>query len=237
MLTFVLVEDDKKYQEKIRDIVRKTIFKYDIPYREENFEKMCPQLLKTINDDSHQKVYILDIELTNSISGIEIGKLIRKHDWESHIIYLTSHDFQFHKVFSSVLEVFAFIEKFDRTEELLVEAINKIANKKFDNKMLKISSKNAEISVFYKSITHIVKEKDSRKLTIYTSSNKFYSNMTLQSIMDLLDDRFKYTHRACIVNTQRIQQYNWTKGYFITDTGLKEYYISKKYRENFNESN
>lgn len=231
MIRFVVVDDDKEYHLCVKDVIRKAMFKYDSIYKIDFYEKMNSALDKAIKEEADKKIYILDIELTNSISGIEIAKLIRENDWESHIIFLTSHDYQFHKVFSTVLEVFAFIEKFENMEEKLTDVINKIATKKFDNKMLKISTRNTDVNIYYKAITHIVRNKEDRKLIIYTSNNKFYTNLALKNIKELLDERFIFIHRACIVNKSRVQEYVWTKGFLILDTGEKVYYLSKKYKK------
>lgn len=231
MIRFVVVEDDKEYHLCVKDVIRKAMFKYDSIYKIDFYEKMNSALDKVIKEEADKKIYILDIELTNSISGIEIAKLIRENDWESHIIFLTSHDYQFHKVFSTVLEVFAFIEKFENMEEKLTEAISSIASKNFDNKMLKITTRNTDINIYYKAITHIVRDKEDRKLIINTSVNKFYTNLTLKDIKKLLDGRFKYTNRACIVNVDHVQKYDWSKGFFLLDTGEKVYYLSKKYKK------
>lgn len=235
MIKFVVVEDDKKYHLRIKNLIRKSMFKYDLTYTIEFFEKMTPNLERILLEETDRKIYILDIELTNSISGIEIAKTIRKNDWESHIIFLTSHDQQFQKVFSTVLEVFAFIEKFENMDEKLSIAIEKIATKSFDNKMLKIASRNTDINIYYKAITHIIRDKEDRKLIIYTTNNKFYTNLSLKDIKLLLDNRFIYTHRSCIANKNYIQEYDWIKGFFVLSTGDKIFYLSKKYKKEISE--
>ena len=68
----------------------------------------------------------MDIELETKTNGIEIAKMIREKDWESEIIFITSHDKMFETVYRSVYQVFNFIEKFYNMESRLDKEERKI---------------------------------------------------------------------------------------------------------------
>ena len=95
MFKFVIVEDCDKFQNIVSEIIDKVLFKTNIEYIVEKYSKHCMELQNTINDLSIQKVFILDIELGSGLSGLEIAKEIRKNDWDSEIIFITSHNDMF----------------------------------------------------------------------------------------------------------------------------------------------
>lgn len=231
MTSFIVVEDDPKTQELIKEVLRKVLISKDINIEVKYFTKYTKELRKIIVDDSIRKVYIMDIELETKTSGIEIAKEIRERDWESEIIFITCHDKMFETVYRNVYEVFDFIEKFYEMEQRLKKDIELIFQKNFDNKMFKVSSRNIDLQIYYRSITYITRDKEERKIMIHTDTNIFKLNMNLSDVTELLDDRFVQTHRSCIANNQRVHQWNWPKGYFILDNGEKVEYLSKKYKK------
>ncbi|MCI8574917.1 MAG: response regulator [Bacilli bacterium] len=231
MTSFIVVEDDKKTQETIKDVLRRVIISRDNTINIKYFTKYTSELKRIIDDNSTRKVYIMDIELETKTSGIEIAKMIREKDWESEIIFITSHDKMFETVYRSVYQVFNFIEKFYNMEQRLEKDIELIFQKNFDNKMLSISNRNVDLQIFYRAITHITRDKEERKVLVHTDTNVFKLNMNLNDIVKLLDERFIQVHRSCIANHQRVHEWNWTKNYFLLDNGGKVEYLSKKYKK------
>lgn len=231
MISFIVVEDDKKTQEVIKEVLRKTVIQNDKNIKVKYFSKYNKELKNIIEDNTMQKVYIMDIELETKMSGIEIAKRIRKEDWESEIIFITSHDKMFETVHRDVLKVFNFIEKFHDMEKRLEKDIELIFERKFDNKMFKISNRNVDLQIYYRSITYITRDKEERKILIHTDKNTFKVNLNLSEVSELLDSRFIQTHRSCITNRQRVNQWQWTKGYYVLDNGQRVEYLSKKYKK------
>ena len=230
MIRFVIVEDNSQIQEKIKKLLRKISIGTNQDYEVKYFERYTKDLQKEIDDQTFRKVYIMDIELDGSISGIEIAQKIRENDWDSEIIFVTSHDKMFETVHRNILEVFDFIEKFLDMENRLEEDILKIINKKYDKKILKITGNNVELELHMKNILYIVKE-DKKSVIRAFESNEFKTSLTLEKLLELLDDRFIRTHKSCIANKDRIVEKNYAKGYFILDTGEKVDLLSKKYKK------
>lgn len=231
MISFIVVEDDKATQTIIKDVLRKVVISKDNTIDIKYFTKYSGDLKKIIDDNSCRKVYIMDIELETKVSGIEIAKMIREKDWESEIIFITSHDKMFETVFRSVYLVFNFIEKFYNMESRLTKDIELIFQKNFDNKMLCVTNRNVDLQIFYRAITYITRDKEERKVLIHTDKQVYKVNMNLADIINLLDSRFVQTHRSCITNRQRVHEWNWPKSYFILDNGQKIDYLSKKYKK------
>ena len=231
MTKIVVVEDDKVFQEKVKHVISKTLFKNNDDIKVEYYTKFNKSLEKTIDDNSIRKIYIMDIGLENDISGIQIAKKIRNDDWESEIIFITSHDKMFETVYRSVYEVFDFIEKCHNMSERLETDLDIIFKKNFDNKMFIYSNRFIDLKIYYRSILYIYREKDERKLVIVTENNKFKVGLTIPEMLEKLDNRFKQCHRACIVNRNRVHKYDWNKGIFLLDTKESVDMLSKKYKK------
>lgn len=228
MIRFVVVDDDKNEIIRIKNILNSTVKeKMEIL----TFSGLSSELKNEIKNVDIRKVYVLDIELGNKVSGISIAKHIRDVDWESEIIFITNHDKMFESTHRSVYEVFDFIEKFHNFEERFKKDIKEILKRNFDNKMFAYkNSSNVDLCIYYKYIQYICVE--DRKLVLYADNDNSYTiNLSLKDIMDYLDNRFVQCHKSCIVNKNRIQEKNFKEGYFILDNGKKVYMLSKKYKK------
>lgn len=239
MIRIIVIEDDKETQTHIKKIIRETEFLKDEEIQVDYFTKYTNDLKEIIMDNSEHKIYIVDIELETKVSGIDIAKFVRENDWESEIIFITNHDKMFETVYRSVYEVFDFIEKFHEMDLKLKKDLKVIYKRNFDNKMFRYRNNNFSIQIYYRSITHIYRDKETRKIIINTDKTHYAIIMPLTDILNSLDDRFRITHRACIVNNDRVESYNWSRGFFILDNGKKVEMLSKKYKkeiEDYNES-
>lgn len=229
MVKFIVVEDKKENQEKIKKVLVKIGIQINQEYDAKYYEGYNEELAKEIEDTSIRKVYIMDIELDNSISGIEIAEKIREEDWDSEIVFVTSHDRMFDEVHRNVLEVFDFIERFINMEGRLEKDILRIIKKKYDSGILKIKGSNVEVELHVKNILYI--EKEERKSVIHACGNTYKTNLTLERLQERLDQRFIRTHKGCIANKEHIIEKNYGAGYFLLDTGEKVNLLSKKYRK------
>lgn len=228
----IVVEDDTTVQEQIKKILRMVAVKNEVELEVTYFKKYNTSLKEEIENTLYPKIYIMDIELENSISGIEIAEEIRENDWDSEIIFVTCHDKMFETVHRRVLEVFDFIEKFEDMEERMTKDIQLILNRKEDKKILKLEAKHAVLELYMKNILYIVRDKEERKSVIHTKENvEFRVPYSLIDLKEKLDDRFVQTHKSCIANKNHMTQRNYAKGYFMLDSGEQVDYLSKKYKK------
>jgi len=234
MIKFILLEDNDYFQETITEIIQNQVFKTSFDYEIEKHNKYNAELKASILDLTIRKVYILDIELENSKSGLEVAKEIRKIDWDSEIIFITSHNKMFETVYRTIFKVFNFIEKFHDFEKRLAKDLKLIINKKDDFAKFIFENNKIKIEIYLKDIFYVYRDTYERKLVIQTSNNKFLINMTISEMLEKLDRRFKQIHRACIVNVDHVNKYDWNEGYFILDNGVKVSLCSKNFKENFN---
>lgn len=223
MIRFVIVDDDKEEIVHIKYLLDEVV-KEDKEVL--SFSKFNTELKKEIENKDVRKVYILDVELNDKISGINIAKLIRDTDYENEILFITNHDSMFESVHRGVYEVFDFIEKFHDFDKRFKKDIKDIIKRNFDNKMFNYKVNTIELSIYYREIMYIYT--DERKLVIVTPTNKYTVNMTIKEMLTLLDDRFKQCHKSCIVNTDHIEKKDYKNGYMILDNGMKVDFLSKK---------
>ncbi len=231
MIKFIIIDDDVNVHKKIKQIINEVTFNLEEEIKISFHCKFDKDVEKDMNETDLRKIYLLDVDLKDGPSGIHIAEKIREVDWDSEIIFITNHDKMFETVHRSVYAVFDFIEKFHGFENKLKEDLNHIINKNFDNKMFKYSTRSNHLSLYYRSILYIYRDTADRRLRIVTDNNTYIVSLTLQEILKLLDDRFKFVHRACIANTNRIDEYNWNKGHFILNNGNHVDFLSKKFKK------
>ena len=230
MLEFIICDDNKEFLLKVESVVNKLMLKRNIDYRIYKYNDFDKKFMEELNKKENPRIYILDIELP-SCSGISIGRQIRKNDLESQIIFLTGHEELGSILLRKDVNFFAFINKFEdfeirlkRNIELSLATLNK-------RNFLEIKDKKAYYRLSLNSILYITRDSVERKTIIYTDNNKHVVNKPLKEIEKDLDERFVKTHRACVVNKDRIAEVNYKDRSVIFDNGNKMDFLSKKYKE------
>lgn len=231
MIRYVIIDDESSEQNRVEKIINKVVFKTESEYEIKKFSKYNNELEKEIKDNSISKVYLIDIELDKHKSGLDIAREIRETDWDSEIIIITNHDRMFETVYKTIYKVFNFIEKFDNMEARLAKDLKTIIRKTDDKKKFCYSNNKISLQIYLKDILYIHRDTIERKLVIVTTNNKYYVNMTIQTLLTKLDSRFIQVHRACVVNDERVRVYNWNEGYFELDNTEKVFMLSKSFRK------
>lgn len=229
MVRFVIVDDENTEIKRIESLLNEIVLEDKEII---SFNKLNADLKKEIHNMDVRKVYILDIELGDKISGINIAKLIRDVDYESEIIIITNHEKMFESAHRSVYEIFTFIEKFHDFDKKFKKAIKEIVKRNFDNKMFNYKINSIELSIYFREILYIYT--DDRKLVIVTPTNNYTVTMTIKEMLTMLDDRFKQCHKSCIVNKDHIAKKDYKNGCIILDNGMKVDFLSKKFMKEFN---
>lgn len=231
MIRFVIVEDEENYSKKIRKIIDKLKYSINQEVRTFEFKGLDKNLENLIKTCDQRTIYILDIELNNSKSGIEIASLIREKDWDSEIIFITNHDKMFETAHRSVYEVFDFIEKYHNLENRLSQDINTILSKTVDKKMFTYKGRNIDLQLYLHTIKYIYRDKEDRKIVIVTDTSSFSINMGIKEILNVLDSRFKMVHRSCVVNTDYVSIYDWGNSKIILKDNTEVNYLSRKFKK------
>ena len=204
MIDFVIVEDNsyfnnvyQKIIDEVADILRISINKYAFFDYDNDFKR-------TIKQNLHNSIYILDIE-THSNSGITIAKEIRQYDKHGLIIFITSYYEKYTSpILKSMIGYLRYINKSDdyqkELKETLLLAINEIDFEHF----ISIETLNTNYYIDIEDIFYIY----TYNRVTYIVTNNFKvscGNRTIKSFLETLPGYFVCSHRSCIVNIKKIQ--------------------------------
>lgn len=230
MINFIICEDNKHVREFDENIISKIAMPHDFNYAIHSFDKYNIKLKNLINTPSDVKVYILDLELPNK-SGIDIAREIRKVDWDSIIIILTSHDELELKLLKEKLLIFDFISKFDNYEKRLSDTINMIIQK-VDNKKIISFKCNKELHhIKIDNILYVNKDNFTDKTRIVTNDNEYLIRDSLVNVVNRLDSRFTQTHRACYINLDKVKTVDFKNSIIYFNDGNSTDYLSRNYKK------
>lgn len=224
MLKFVIYDDEDKYLNGIEKIIKKAT--KDNQYDIVKFKEYNKEFQDVIKDDS-KKIYILDIEIPNGLSGVDVARNIRKNDWDSMIILVTAH---LEKVFSVVqaqIMILGLISKTNKFQDNLISAIETSIKKINQTKVLTFTTQNITYKIFTDDIYYITKDSVERKCIIKNKYNEAPIYENLSSVLNKLDDRFVIISRSCIVNVEKISKVDWKNCIIYFDNGTSNNYLSR----------
>lgn len=230
MINFIICEDNNYVRKIYESIISKITMPYDFTYNIYSFEKYNTRLKNIINTPSDLKIYLLDLELPNK-TGIEIAREIRKVDWDSTIIILTSHDELELRVLKEKLLILDFISKFDNYEARLIETIKMVINKNNNQNVISFKSNKELHNVKIENILFISRDTYLEKTKIVTTDNEYLVRDSLLNIVKKLDSRFYKTHRACFVNTEKIKSVDFKENKIYFENDKSTDLLSRNYKK------
>ncbi len=234
MINFIICDDNKYVREVNERVISKIAMPYDFNYNIYTFDKYTIKLKNLINTPSDINIYILDLELPNK-SGVDIAKEIRKVDWDSIIVILTSHEELELTLLKQKLLILDFISKFDNYEERLTETIKMVIGKIKNKKIISFRCNKEIHHVKLDNIIYVYRDNALEKTTIVTTEDEYPIRESLTDIVKKLDKRFVQTHRACFVNKEKIESVDFKRGiiYFVNDTSID--YLSRNFKKELRE--
>ena len=165
-----------------------------------------------------------------SDSGIDAARYIRNLDCKSIIIIVTSHHESAEEIYKGRFNILTFISKYDRCEYNFVLAVRDAIRYLVDDKdVITFTDLGNNYSINAKDILYLTK--DGRKTVIKTNYEEYEVYTSLDKLKHILPPYFKQSHRACIVNTQRITKINYAKKIISFDNGVKYDMIGDKYKK------
>lgn len=221
MIKFVICDDELFFRKRVYNIIDKMFMNNDIEYSVNEFSKYDKEFENIINTNMDAKIYILDIEIKDSISGLDIARRIRKNDWNSIIILVTSHSELGYEALKAQIMLLDFISKYDDCDKNLENVLKKAVKQVNIKKSITLKSDGITYKVFIKDILYVTKLPSERKCVIKTTYNEVIVNKNFNEIIEMLDDRFYLTHRSCIVNLDEIDYVDWNKSIINFKDGSK----------------
>lgn len=233
MISFIICEDEIELQKEYKYQIDKFMMKYDIEYKLYTFTSYDDNYQRKTKKIKGFKIYLLDIK-TNKGSGINAARQIREEedDWVSMIIMISGYIEHKYEVLGKRLMLVDFINKLDRLEQTLQEALL-ICIKHYDNKYksLKYTYKNIAYNIEFKNIIKIEKESDTKRCIIYAKEGNYRIKGTLNDILEKLDKRFIKCNRGIAVNIEQIKYYNPVQNKLVLKNGEEYYEVSRSQKK------
>ncbi len=230
MVNFIICEDNDHVRGVEERIVSKVAMPFDFQYKIETFDKYSSKLKNLINYPADNKIYILDIELPNK-SGVDIAREIRRIDWDSIIIILTSHTELEMKLLKDKLLILDFISKFDKFESRLEDTLKMVVKRMSNAKGISFKSKKELHHVKLDNILYAYKDNASDMTIIVTQDEEYPVRIPLVDLEAKLDSRFYRSHRACLVNTNKIKKIDFINSVIYFEGGKVTDYLSRNYKK------
>ena len=229
MVNFVICEDEKIFLKRFENIISKSMMIYDVDYKIHVFDGYGEQFEKYVKESADFNIYLMDIK-TNEGTGINAARMIREKygDWASMIIIITSYAEYKYEALSTRLMLVDFINKLDKCEEGLSNAIQ-IALKNYDDRpnMLTYEYHKMMNRINFKDIVLIEKEPDSKRCIVHTNEQKYIVPKTLNKIEEMLDKRFLKVHRSAIINMDHLKKIDMIRNKMIFKNGAHSYLLSR----------
>ncbi len=218
MINFVVCDDDKKYRDLVNNVILKYMMHNDMEYKVHEFNDYNDKFISVVKSSLPSKIYILDIEAPSK-SGVDVARIIRKHDMNSIIIFLTSHQELGYQVLEEVTLFLTFINKFNDCENKLFNSLSdafKVLNSK---KMLKFKTGTVTNNVSTDNILYAIRDTEERKILIKTDYSEIKINISLKEFLDMAGPDFIQTHRACCINKNRVISADKSQRLITMDNG------------------
>lgn len=230
MVNFIVCDDNKAVRTNVVNIIDKLMMKNQLAYKTHVFDEYDESFYKIMKTKNSSKIYVLDIETKNS-SGIDIARKIREKDIDSIIIFLTSHDELGYTILKSEFLFLSFICKFDNYEDKLESALKKALKILGKKNIIRFENQGALYTIPADDILYITRDSIERKCVISTDYAQFKINKTLTEMLEMLDGRFKKSHRACIVNMDRVRVIEHHKRRIIFDNTSTTDLLSSNFKK------
>ena len=229
LINFIILEDNPKHRNNVEKIIINYMMKNTTEFEIFSFEKETEEFKKIVNSQN-SKIYILDFELSNT-NALEVSRTIRKNDWRSPIIILTAHGGMALESFKQRLQILDFISKQYEAEKNLIEALSVCMKQFVTYESLKFNYKHVDYNILYENIIYIYRETQERKIVIVTKYDRYFSRMNLKEVKKNLPNYFKYSDKACIINTRHVEIYDWKRSIIKFDNGSEINFLSKTHKK------
>lgn len=230
MINFIVCDDNKNLLDNVVEVIDSVMMKNRHEYKVHTFTDYNDKFMKIMHEKISCKIYILDVEVPSK-SGIDIARMIREDDIDSVIIFLTLHNEVGPILLKEEIMFLTFICKFDNADKRLASSIKKALELVGKKVAIRFEDQGAIYTLPVKDILYIYTDTLERKIVIKTDYAQFKISKTLIEMENLLPNQFKYSHRACIVNVDRIRMIDKRNNQIIFDNDDKVDLLSKNFRK------
>lgn len=217
MIRIAIVDDNVQMQEIINNHITNIISN-----RNDIEVKLFLDADSFLEDVRKQDYDILfSVIQMDKMSGLELGKEIRKMQPEMYIVFITAYTE--YAAESYTIEAYQYILKSDldyRLPRVVNQLINKIDNRNMQYRMIGTGSNKEKI--YYKDIIYIYKIKASKYVAYVTNTEEKRERITLEQLCSELQSKeFVMVDRGFIVNLEHICKISGNVIYLDGDNQIK----------------
>ena len=227
MLNFALCDDNKQTIQKLSGLLETIFIKHNIE-AEITFSCTKPEEMLEYDKLKEINVFILDIDLKNKMTGIDIANEIRKLNKDVYFIFITAH--YEYIMLAYKCKTFDYItkpiskEKVEETILRLMEDIKNVSNK---NSFLRLNNKHTIIN---KDSINFIK-RDGMKLVFYTDTRNYEIYSSFKKLENDLPSNFVRCHKSYIANINKISDVRMADNTIAFSSNKGELcYIGPKYK-------
>lgn len=198
MLNFVICDDNENMLNKFNKMFD-TIFISNNIDGSIIFSSTNPIDVLDFTKTNSVDVFVLDIQLKSTMSGIELAEKIRAFNKDSYIIFTTGH--LEYSLLAYKLKTFDYIPKpitLERLEETVLRLVDDINGT--PKKYIKIDNKNTLVDE--SEILYIKRE--GMKLIYHTTTKDYDTYSSFAKMDSLLPKNFVRCHKSFVVNLNKI---------------------------------
>ncbi|MFP4457777.1 MAG: LytR/AlgR family response regulator transcription factor [Clostridia bacterium] len=239
MLKIVICEDDIQQRDRLKSIIDDYIIELDMLAEIDLVTSEATQLQDYVDNslsdvNKNIRVYFLDIDLKQELTGLDLAHYIRTKDVNAYIIFITFMQRHIKNVFR--YKTFDFISKtyYDQLSENIKDVMARLKedyNQFYGSLDKKITLKfeNDEIVRSIPIDDFIGIKRENNIYVAYTTQGVFRYFSTLQSILDSTEknDSLIRTHQSVIVNVKHIKSIDRNKRKVVATNGI-EFDISRR---------
>ena len=228
MLHFVICDDNlnilDKLEKMLENIFTNNNFEANVSLKSDNSDDILDYIKSNPAD-----VFLLDINLKSSKTGLELAEEIRKIKKNSYLIFTTGH--LEYAMVAYKYKTFDYIAKpitYDRLEDTVVRLFEDVNG--LNKRYLRIDNKNTLVD---ESEIQYVK-RDGMKLVFHTPSRDYDTYSSFNKFQDRLPKTYIRCHKSCIANINQIKDIEPVSG-TITFKDGSTCDIGPKYKSEFME--
>ena len=210
MNNIIICEDNAIQRNEVESIINNEIKNFDCKIALSTGNPH--DVINHIDNNTSSFIYFLDVDLNSDLNGFQLAQLIRTHDPNGYIIFLTGHAELTLLTFQYKVQALDYIVKGDINllKTKITDCFNAIHNSlnaakaKINNK-ISIDVGNNVIFLDFKDILFFETSGKEHKISVHTLSGQTEFYGTLKNIETTVSTDFYKVHRSYLVNTPKIK--------------------------------
>jgi two-component system response regulator AgrA len=226
MLKVYIIEDDNNQRERLTNYIDKTIKNRNLDLEIALSTVNIKDFLCNAERKGQRGLYFLDIDLGEDVHGLELAELIRKHDPNGYIVFVTTHSELNIITFEYKVDAMDFIVKDDfrkmetRVEECLVKADEKEkASRKSEKDMYILDVGENSIRLKKENIIFFEKKAKSEKIILHCENRQIEFKGNIKEIKEKIGKKFFRLSYTSLINLDKVKNLSDDCKYILMKNG------------------